>query len=227
MQIRVQVTLVEGDQNEVYELGSFERGGLQLETLGLTLEEGKDVLHALQAVLIEQQVSRQLEGVRPCPECGVQRRVKGHHHVLLHTVYGDVPVHSPRWWRCACGAQGGTFSPLSTLMPENTTPELLFLQTKWASMVSYGATVDLLRDVLPMGKTLNAETVRKHVHRVAQRAEDVMGKEKTFFVDGCQQEWDALPMPNGPLTVGIDGGFVRARGTGWFEVIAGKSILGI
>ena len=40
MQIRVQVTLVEGDQNEVYELGSFERGGLQLETLGLTLEEG-------------------------------------------------------------------------------------------------------------------------------------------------------------------------------------------
>ena len=97
MQIRVQVTLVEGDQNEVYELGSFERGGLQLETLGLTLEEGKDVLHALQAVLIEQQVSRQLEGVRPCPECGVQRRVKGRHHVLLHTVYGDVPVHSPRW----------------------------------------------------------------------------------------------------------------------------------
>ncbi len=185
MQIRVQVTLVEGDQNEVYELGSFERGGLQLETLGLTLEEGKDVLHALQAVLIEQQVSRQLEGVRPCPECGVQRRVKGHHHVLLHTVYGDVPVHSPRWWRCACSAQGGTFSPLSTLMPENTTPELLFLQTKWASMVSYGATVDLLRDVLPMGKTLNAETVRKHVHRVAQRAEDAMGEEKTFFVDGC------------------------------------------
>ena len=35
MQIRVQVTLVEGDQNEVYELGSFERGVLQLETLGL------------------------------------------------------------------------------------------------------------------------------------------------------------------------------------------------
>ena len=218
MQIRVQMTLVEGDQSELYELGSFERGVLQLETLGLTLEEGKDVLHALQTVLIEQQVSRQLESIRPCPECSVPRRVKGHHHVLLHTVYGNVPVHSPRWWRCACSAQGGTFSPLSTLMPENTTPELLFLQTKWASMVSYGATVDLLRDVLPMGKTLNAETVRKHVHRVAQRAEDAMGEEKTFFVDGCQQEWDALPMPNGPLTVGIDGGFVRARGTGWFEI---------
>ena len=94
-------------------------------------------------------------------------------------------------------------------------------------MVSYGATVDLLRDVLPTGKTLNAETVRKHVHRVAQRAEEAVGEEKMFFVEGCQQEWDALPMPNGPLTVGIGSGFVRARGTGWFEVIAGKSILGI
>ena len=33
-------------------------------------------------------------------------------------------------------------------------------------------------------------------------------------------------MPNGPLTVGIDGGYVKAQGgeQGWFEVIAGKSI---
>ncbi|OLV15813.1 hypothetical protein BOO71_0013738 [Deinococcus marmoris] len=209
----------------VYEVGSFERGALNFETLGLSLEEGKTVLNALQAVLVEQQISQQLEGVRPCPECGIQRRTKGHHHVLLHTVYGDIPVNSPRWWRCACDVQGGTFSPLSSLMPENTTPELLFLQTKWASMVSYGATVNLLRDVLPMGKTLNAETVRKHVHQVAQRAEDALGAEQAFFVEGCQQDWDTLPMPDGPLTVGIDGGFVRARRKGWFEVITGKSIL--
>jgi hypothetical protein len=32
--------------------------------------------------------------------------------------------------------------------------------------------------------------------------------------------------PNGPLTIGIDGGFVRnQRDKGWFEVIAGKSVL--
>src|SRR5262245_59290377 len=32
-------------------------------------------------------------------------------------------------------------------------------------------------------------------------------------------------MPNGPLTVGIDGGYVRAQPKqGWFEVIAGKSL---
>ena len=81
MQIRVQVTLVGGNQEEVHELGDFERAAMSFETLGLTLEEGKDVLHTLQTVLIEQQVSRQLEGVRPCPECSVPRRVKGHLHI--------------------------------------------------------------------------------------------------------------------------------------------------
>jgi len=53
-----------------------------------------------------------------------------------------------------------------------------------------------------------------------------------MFVDGCQAERDRLPIPDGPLAVGIDGGIVRARrGTtgaktaNLFEVIAGKSIL--
>ena len=49
------------------------------------------------------------------------------------------------------------------------------------------------------------------------------------FIDGCQRDWDALPPPGPPITVGLDGGFVHAknqksRGEGWFEVIAGKSM---
>jgi hypothetical protein len=45
-------------------------------------------------------------------------------------------------------------------------------------------------------------------------------------VEGCPRDWGSLPIPDGPLTVGIDGGYVRAqRKQGWFEVIAGKSLL--
>ena len=49
------------------------------------------------------------------------------------------------------------------------------------------------------------------------------------IIDGCQRDWDALPPPGPPLTVGLDGGFIHAkdqksRGEGWFEVIAGKSM---
>ena len=53
-----------------------------------------------------------------------------------------------------------------------------------------------------------------------------MGDEQFCFVEGCQRSWDELPAPDGPLTVGIDGGYVRGRlKQGQFEVIAGKSIL--
>jgi hypothetical protein len=50
-----------------------------------------------------------------------------------------------------------------------------------------------------------------------------------MFINGCQRDWDELPRPDLPLTVGLDGGYVhardqRSRREGWFEVIAGKSM---
>ena len=51
--------------------------------------------------------------------------------------------------------------------------------------------------------------------------------EQPMFIEGCQAEWDELPRPDLPLTVGLDGGYVhssqqRSRRDGWFEVVAGK-----
>src|SRR6516225_4314343 len=61
---------------------------------------------------------------------------------------------------------------------------------------------------------------------VAQRLEDEMGEEQWSFIEGCQPEWNQLTPPDGPLTVGIDGGYIRGRNKeGHFEVIAGKSLL--
>ena len=56
-----------------------------------------------------------------------------------------------------------------------------------------------------------------------------LGEERWQFIDECQRDWDALPPPGPPLTVGLDGGFIHAkdqksRDEGWFEVIAGKSM---
>jgi hypothetical protein len=112
------------------------------------------------------------------------------------------------------------------LLPERTTPKLLFLETKWAALVSYGLTSTLLQDVLPRDEPLHAVTIRNHVLTVAERLEDALGEEQWSFIDSCPAEWGCLPIPNGPLTVGIDGRYVKAQGKqGWFEVIAGKSLL--
>ena len=63
--------------------------------------------------------------------------------------------------------------------------------------------------------------------KLAERLEDELGDEHVSFIEGCPRDWGEQPIPDGPLTVGIDGGYVKAQGMeqGWFEVIAGKSIL--
>jgi len=63
---------------------------------------------------------------------------------------------------------------------------------------------------------------------VAERSEAELEPEQVSFIEGCPAAWAGLPIPNGPLTIGIDGGFVRdQRDKGWFEVIAGKKCLGV
>ncbi len=94
----------------------------------------------------------------------------------------------------------------------------------------FDATVGLLKDMIPVGATLNAETVRNHLHQVANRMEGELGEEQFSFIEGTPGDHAGLPRPEGPIVVGIDGSYVRAResnGEGRltnFEVLVGKSM---
>ena len=145
----------------------------------------------------------------------------------FRTPFGDVGIASPRFYSCRCRpANRRTFSPLTALFTEHVAPELLYLETKWASLVSYGATAGLLKDVLPIDTKTNAATIRNHLHRVAARSEAELGEERFAFIDGCPAMWKELPAPEGPIVVGIDGAFVRDRDDKktHFEVVVGKSV---
>jgi hypothetical protein len=221
------VTITDDGQETAREIACVERQDLTPETLGLSLAEGKVVLQALPEVVVKWQMQAYLQQQRACPHCGKARRSKGVHHTVFRTVFGVIPVDSPRLYHCACQAHATTsFRPLTTLLPERTTPDLLSLETKWAARMSYGLTGKLLQDVLPIDAPLAAVTIRNHVLTVAQRLEDALGDEQWSFIDKCPAEVAALPLPHGPLTVGIDGGYVKAQGEqGTFEGIAGKSLL--
>ena len=98
-----------------------------------------------------------------------------------------------------------------------------------AVLMSYGLSVELLSDVLPIVDEINPTSVRRHLHRVAERIDGELGDERFQFIEGCANEWAKQPPPGPPLTVGLDGGYVHAsdqksRTEGWFEVIAGKSV---
>ena len=85
--------------------------------------------------------------------------------------------------------------------------------------MSYGLTADLLEEVLPI-KT-HVSTIQLNTHKIAERIENELQEEKYMYIEGCENQWEQLPEPGPPLTVGIDGGYVHARDgdnrkAGWF-----------
>jgi len=232
MRVRVQV-IVEADDDTppaVHEVIQVERDDPHLETLGLHLTDAKDLLQKVQEVVIAEQVRSCLDEQVACPECGRARRHKDTTSIVLRTLFGTLHVRSPRWWQCACRPQPTrTFSPLAAALVERTTPELLYLESKFSGLIAYGLSASLVGETLPLGRPLHATTVRRHAQASGERLEDELGPEQPMFIDGCQAKWDELPRPDLPLTVGLDGGYVhssqqRSRRDGWFEVIAGKSM---
>jgi hypothetical protein len=210
---------------------TIERSCNRIEDVGLRLQEAKAILGGLQEQLVRQQLAEYLHDHRPCPCCHRLRSVKGYHPMRFRSAYGDIELRSPRWFRCACEdpSTQATYSALNTILTTHAAPELEFLQAKWAAHLSFVAVADLLHDVLPVDSCLNGETIRMHVFATAERLEAELGPEQFAFDAGCQLEIEASPEPGPPVTVGLDGGYIRGRerqpgGTGCFEVIAGKSI---
>jgi hypothetical protein len=231
MKIRVQVVIESGRGAPlVEEVAMLERGTLRPEEVGLKLEEAKELLRAVQQTMIAQQVEEYVDQQVHCPECGQPRPRKGKHEIVFRTLFGKLKLPSPRLYACRCRTRSqGSESPLAELLAERTAPELVYLEAKFAALISYGLTVDLLAEVLPIGEHLSVAAVHRQVQRVAEHVESELGEEQAQFIQGCPREWEALPPPGPPLVVGLDGGYVHAneptsRAKGWFEVIAGKSV---
>jgi hypothetical protein len=230
MKIRVQLMVCDDDGHEetFTDVAVLEKACQRIEHLGLTLPEAKQILAALQQRLVEQQTAAFVATRSQCEHCGKSLGIKGYHTRTFRTLFGTVPLTSPRLYHCRCQRRKTTtFRPLNALLTDAVAPELLFMETKWASLMSYGLTAQALKDFLPVDATLNATTIQQHALAVAQRCEDELGEEQWAFVEGCPADWATLPIPDGPLTVGIDGGYVRDwhEKKNHFEVIVGKSIL--
>ena len=228
--MQVTVDTPEHTEPVVREVFTLTREALGPDLVGLHLAEAHELLTALQEVLVPTQISEALAERRCCAQCGRAYRHKDTKKITLRTLFGTIDVDSPRWLSCPChSAASASFSPLATLLAEHATPELVYLQARFAAVMSYAQAGALLGEILPLGRTLHPSGVRAQLHQVATRLEAELGAEDTAGVGGCPRDWDALPRPDMPLTVGLDGGYVHSaaqtsRKDGWFEVIAGKSM---
>src|SRR3954463_9385857 len=186
--VHLQLRIV-GDDGTVFtdcEILRLEKSDLRLEAVGLSISESKSLQRCLQQQVVSAQAAAYVNRHCCCPTCGRQLCSKGKYPIVFRTVFGNVTLSSPRFYRCSCHpADSQTFSPLTELLTEHTAPELLYLETRWASLISFGMTTALLKDVLPIDGTTTPETVRQHLHRVAARQDaDLGASEPGLRADG-------------------------------------------
>ena len=73
--------------------------------------------------------------------------------------------------------------------------------------MSYGLTIKLLQEVLPIAEDLNTAAIQRQVHRTAQRLEAERGEAR----EGGVRDGGALLEPSVPWVVGLAGAYVHAK----------------
>ena len=227
VRVQLQLRIINDDDTVIRDevILQLDKSGDRLETIGLCLKDSKDLLGRLQHAVVEAQAAAYVTRHRCCSDCGRRLRGKGQYPIVFRTAFGHVPLASPHFYRCRCQpVDSKTFSPLTELFTEHVAPELLYLETRWASLISFGMTTALLKDVLPVADT--PETVRQHLHKVAVRQDTDLGTDQPSSRDEGSIAGQASPIAREADIVGIDGGYLR----NWhdkqrkFEVLVGQSM---
>ena len=105
--------------------------------IGLSVEDGKKVMAALQTAVVSQEADAYTLFRRICTDCGVLRAVKDYTRRRIRTVFGTVEVRNPRWMLCRNCHPGFAlaFAPLQDICPDQATPELTELTARLGSMM--------------------------------------------------------------------------------------------
>lgn len=199
-------------------LATLDRPELRDEAgLGLSHDTGKHLLWLVQMEICTAQVRSFVTKARQCSGCGRTRTIKDRRRRRIDTIFGQVRVPAPRFEPCRCG-QVGDLSPLTSLFPHRSTPELRHLQVSLGGEFSYRQAAKLLRRFLPDSDSFNHATIRNRVLEVGQQIEVETVAEIS--------NRSAATTPAENMVVGIDGAYVAATRTRMqrrhFEVVLGR-----
>ena len=95
MKFRVEVICLHEGGEQRCNVLEMDRTELALETLGLSVAEGKAMLHGVQDFVATQQGIEDLERKRACAACGQRRHSKEVGTYTVKTVFGPVEVPNP------------------------------------------------------------------------------------------------------------------------------------
>jgi hypothetical protein len=170
---------------------------------GLTLEEGKHLLAALQVHLVRAQVEDHCRRWRRCQRCGAHRPLKDQRSRRIVSLFGTVEVRAPAFYPVSvCGdqptdAQSGW---RDHARPMHAGVRADRRKDGFAVTLSPGA--DAAGGVLPLGNPQAVETIRQRTLRVGTRLEQ----------EAVAGAGSKPAVATKSIALSIDGGHVRAAG---------------
>jgi hypothetical protein len=169
--------------------------------IGLTQEEGKHLLAALQVHLVQAQAEDHSRRRRRCQRCGAPRPLKDQRSRRLVSLFGTVKVRAPRFAPCRCAVTcRRTLNPVAEIMPDRCTPEYERTVAKMGSLFPYRRARTLLAEFLPLGRPQTVETTRQRTLRVGTKLEQ----------EAVAGVGSKLAVATKSIALAIDGGHVRA-----------------
>ena len=201
--------------------------------LGLTLLEAKTMLAAAQKEVVALQAEQIVTQASHCTDCGAVLKIKDTRQLVYRTLLGKLRLRSPRMLTCACqaGSSIRSFSPLANALTERPHPALQYLTTRWASIMSYGASSVLLDEILPIGAAMSCSSIRNAVLRVGQRMDA-----KTATPEGAPAGIERTKLPRAhrvdcdhPLAIELDAGYICSndrseKGSRWFSATVARLV---
>src|SRR5271165_3255600 len=190
--------------------------GLADGEVGLSVEDGKKIMAALQTAIVSQEADTYTLFRRICPDCGVLRPVKDYTTRRIRTVFGTVEVRNPRWMLCRDCHPGlaFAFAPLCEICPDRATPELLELTARLGSMMPYRQAASVMANFLPIEPTETHATVRKRTIRTGERLDRLsVEEERTASSQAKDRRQIELELPGDrrrEFAISIDTAHIRS-----------------
>lgn len=200
----------DGRAEEGQERAGVEKPPQRIEPLGFTWAETPSILKTLQPPLVERHATALVAAQAPCDHGGKALGIQASHPRTVRPLLGTRTLTSPRL-SAGRGQRRQTITgrPWSALLTDAVAPERRVRATTGAARVSSGRTAPALQDVRPGEATRKATPIQTQARAVAPGGEDARGEEPGAGVEGGPADGETRPLPAGPLTVGLDGGYGR------------------
>jgi hypothetical protein len=133
--------------------------------LGLSLAKGKNLLYEAQRALVNAQAHGFVAAFSNCLQCGTALSIEAKHTIQYRTVFGKMTIDSPQLHVCkgSRDLSRKSISPLAVALPGRISPELEYLQVKWAAHLSYAVATALLKETLPVDQAISLSGLRNSV----------------------------------------------------------------